>query len=65
MWLKISSESTITSRSAQMAAISSSWPTTMPFGRWGVLMIKSLVRGPIRPPSASRSKWKSGSISGA
>ena len=43
MWLKISSVSTVTSCSAQIAAISSSLPTVMPLGRWGELMISSLV----------------------
>ena len=65
MWLKISSVSTITLCSAQIAAISSSWPTVMPLGRWGELMISILVLGVIRLRSESRSKWKSGSTSGA
>ena len=48
-----------------IAAISSSWPTVIPLGRWGELMISILVRGLIRLRSESRSKWKSGSTSGA
>ena len=65
MWLKISSVSTITLCSVQIAAISSSWPTVIPLGRWGELMISILVLGVIRLCSESRSKWKSGSTSGA
>ena len=65
MWLKISSLSTITSCSAQIAAISSSCPTVMPLGRCGELMISILVLDVIKLCSESRSKWKSGSTSGA
>ena len=37
----------------------------MPLGRWGELMISILVFGVIRLRRLSRSKWKSGSTSGA
>ena len=65
MWLKISSVSAITLCSAHRAAISGSWPTVMPLGRWGELMMIILVLGVIRLSSESRSKWKSGSTRGA